>query len=200
MIRSLLVVSLLAVSLSQLGQGGLIQAKAWLGQLLMERAWAATEPSSPVKPWPGAVSHPVARLSVPTLAIDRLVLEGAETPVLAWGPGMEVGPNGHQLIAAHRDTHFRFLQRLERGDQLLLEWPGGSIQRWQVIDLAVVDSRRTAIDMGLSQELLSLVTCYPFDAGRPGGPMRYVVSLRPAAGSAGEREDFETDALTWSAP
>ena len=28
--------------------------------------------------------------------------------------------------------------------------------------------------------LLSLVTCYPFDATDPGGPMRYVVTARKA--------------------
>ena len=180
MIRPLLISALLAAALWQLGQGGLIQAKAWLGQFLLERAWVSSaDGPEPHKPWPGAASHPIARLSVPSLAIDRLVLDGADTPVLAWGPGMEVGPNGHHMIAAHRDTHFRFLEQVELGDAIWLELRGGSARLWRVVDLAVVDSRQTAIDMNLDQELLTLVTCYPFDAISANGPLRYVVSLLP---------------------
>ena len=179
MMRPLLISALLAAALWQLGQGGLIQAKAWLGQLLLERAWTSADGPEPIKPWPGAVSHPIARLSVPSLAIDRLVLEGADTPVLAWGPGMEIGPNGHHMIAAHRDTHFRFLEQVELGDSFWLEQRDGSVRPWRVVDLAVVDSRRTAIDMNLNQERLTLVTCYPFDATSSGGPLRYLVGLLP---------------------
>lgn len=179
MTRTLLICVLLAGGFWQLGQGGLVQAKAWLGQALLEQAWATSDSDEPVKPWPGAVSHPIARLSVPSLALDRLVLDGADTAVLAWGPGMEVGPNGHHMIAAHRDTHFRFLEHIELGDLIWLEQRDGPARSWRVIDLAVVDSRETAIDMNLDQELLTLVTCYPFDARSTGGPLRYVVSLVP---------------------
>jgi sortase A len=178
-IRPLLLCALLAVAGWQLGQGGLVLAKAWLGQLLLERAWAAETGDAPVRPWPGAVSHPVARLSMPALKIDWLVLEGADTPVLAWGPGLEVGPNGHQMIAAHRDTHFRFLEQVELDDVMLLQRHDRSIQRWRVVDRAIVDASETLIDMSLSQELLTLVTCYPFNTSSSGGPLRYVVSLVP---------------------
>lgn len=180
MMRSLVIAAVMATGLWQAGQGASIKFKAWLGQALLERAWVKTsEAEQPVSPWPGAVSHPVARLSMPELKIDRLVLDGAEDPVLAWGPGMEVGPFGHHMIAAHRDTHFRFLEQVELDDVLLLERPDRSIQRWRVVDRAIVDAREIAIDMSVSQELLTLVTCYPFNAASSGGPLRFIVSLVP---------------------
>jgi len=180
MIRSLLLVSLLAGGLWQIGQGGLIQAKAVLGQLLLERAFAAADADEPVQePWPGAVSYPVARLHVPSQGIRRLVLEGADSPVLAWGPGMEIGPNGHRLIAAHRDTHFRFLEHVEPGETMSVEWVDGSIEHWRVVERQVVDSRITAIDMALEADQLTLVTCYPFTATTNGGPLRLVLTLTP---------------------
>ena len=180
MIRSLLIASLLAGGLWQTGQGGLILAKGLLGQLLLERAFAAADADDPVQsPWPGAVSHPVARLHMPERGIRRLVLDGADTPVLAWGPGMEIGPNGHRLIAAHRDTHFRFLEHVEPGERLELEMIDGSTERWQVASREVVDSRTTAINMALEQDQLTLVTCYPFTATTPGGPLRLVLTLTP---------------------
>ena len=188
MIRSLLIAACVAAALWHFGQAGSVQAKAWLGQVLLERAWAGTEPEHPArKPWPGAVSHPVARLHVPELGIDRLVLHGADTPVLAWGPGMETGPGGHRLIAAHRDTHFRFLEHIETGHRLHLEQPDGHVEHWEVVDRAVVDARTTVLDMGLDADLLTLVTCYPFDAPTAGGPLRLVVSLEREAGD-GRRE------------
>lgn len=180
MMRNLVVFTLLATGLWQAGQGATVQLKAWLGQQLLERAWVqASASDQPALPWPGAVSHPVARLRVPELAIDQLVLDGADTPVLAWGPGMEIGLNGHRLIAAHRDTHFRFLQYLVEDQVLELESRDGSVGRWQVVERRIVDSRRYLLDMDLAEERLTLVTCYPFNASAAGGPLRLVIGLRP---------------------
>jgi len=178
--RALVICSMLAVGMVQVGQGMSVQAKAWLGQWLLERAWmAGTERGSAVSPWRGAVGQPVARLKLPRLGIDRLVLDSADTPTLAWGPGLETGPAGHRLIAAHRDTHFRFLEHVKEGDRMALETLDGASERWQVVDRRVVDSRSTRIDMALNEKRLTLVTCYPFDAARAGGPLRLMVTLKP---------------------
>jgi len=184
MIRSIVLASLVAVAAWQLGAGVSVQAKAWLGQILLERAWdraddQSDENSEPLMPWPGAVSHPIARLRVPALAIDHLVLEGADTPVLAWGPGMETGPNGHRMIAAHRDTHFRFLQHVQDGERFELELAGGQTEQWEVVDQSIVDARITQLDLGLDADVLTLVTCYPFDSLEAGGALRLVTSLVP---------------------
>ena len=181
MIRGAGIVLLLGLAGWSLLQAGMVQGKAWLGQHLLERAWSQVmESGEAVEPWPGAVSHPVARLSMPRLNLDHLVLEGADGAVLAWGPGMEIGPNGQRLIAAHRDTHFRSLRGLEPGDRAALQHGDGRIEHWTVARIDIVDARRTAIDMAGEGDHLLLVTCYPFDATEPGGPLRLVASLYPA--------------------
>jgi sortase A len=178
MIRPLLITCFLAVGLWQIAGATSIHAKAWLGQVLLERAWNRSQDSDePVAPWPGSVSHPIARIQVPALDIDHLVLEGADTPILAWGPGMEVGPNGHRLIAAHRDTHFRFLEKIEEGESVRLELANGVLETWQVVGRQVIDARATGLDMNAPGDRMTWVTCWPFDAIEAGGPMRLLVTL-----------------------
>ncbi len=207
MIRAIVLAALLAVAAWQIGAGASVQAKAWLGQILLERAWnraasQADRDGEPVAPWPGAISHPIARLRAPALAIDHLVLEGADTPVLAWGPGMETGPNGHRLIAAHRDTHFRFLQHVAPGERFELELVGGQTEQWEVVDQSIVDARITQLDLGLDANVLTLVTCYPFDSLEAGGPLRLVTSLVPVSDvntlQPGSQPRLPVDASAWT--
>ena len=178
MTRGLIVV-LLVFALWQIAIGGWIQTKAWLGQVLLERAWSTSAEAGGRVPWPGAVSYPVARLSLPELALDWLVLQGLDGAVLAWGPGTEMGPKGHRVIAAHRDTHFRPLEQVKPGQLFRLETNDGSVDHWRVVETSIVDARLNALDMGLNEQRLTLVTCYPFDGSQPGGPLRFVVSLVP---------------------
>ncbi|WP_376695314.1 sortase domain-containing protein [Wenzhouxiangella sp. EGI_FJ10305] len=186
--RRFLVLSLMLVAFWQLGSAGWIQAKAGLGQWLLERAWQRTlEGGEASEPWPGAVSHPIARLRMPRLSVDHLVLEGLDTPVMAWGPGMAVGQGGQHVLAAHRDTHFSFLRDVETGDRFELIDAGGQRQWWRVEAIRVVDSRKTGIDLDRPGAVMTLITCYPFDAPVAGGPQRLVVQLRPLAPQAEER-------------
>lgn len=182
MIRRSLIIILLGVAAWQLGGAVWHQGKGWLGQVLMQRAWASANDGVAASPWPGARTRPVARLFVPELKLDRLVMQGTTTPNLAWGPGLETGTAGHILIAAHRDTHFRFLGELQPGHRLELERTGLATRTWQVTQRRVVDSRTTGIDLDAQGPLLSLVTCYPIDAAAAGGPLRLVVSARPIDG------------------
>ena len=179
LIARLLTAALLLAAFSQLAQFGWIHGKGLVGQRLMASAWADADDNGAGTPWPGARTRPAARLFVPELKLDRLVVEGVATPNLAWGPGIEAGPNGHVLIAAHRDTHFRFLGDLEKGHRIQLERPAGVIRNWRVQESRIVDSRTTRLDMNAPGPLLTLVTCWPIDAIEAGGPLRLVVSAVP---------------------
>ena len=184
MITRLIIALLTLAAFSQLAQCGWLHAKGTIGQWLMESAWADAGDEGTGTPWPGARTRPVARLFVPELKLDRLVVEGTVTPNLAWGPGIETGPNGHVLIAAHRDTHFRFLGDLEQGHRIELERPAGVVRTWRVRERRIVDSRTTSLDMNARGPLLTLVTCWPIDAIEAGGPLRLVVSAVPTDGEA----------------
>lgn len=176
-------VALLAVvGLWELGHGAWIHAKAWLAQLLLQRAWERTlRGEADAKPWPWADTWPVARLRVPAHGVDLIVLSGVSGRTLAFGPGHAPdsafpGMPGTEIVTGHRDTHFRFLERVRRGDEIVVEAPGRPIVRFRVQELKVVDSRYAVIRTERRVAALVLMTCYPFDAIVPGGPLRYVVT------------------------
>ena len=79
------------------------------------------------------------------------------------------------VLSGHRDTHFQFLQHLQKGDLLYMEWPTGHQASYTVQELTVMDSRHTRLTNHADSEALILTTCFPFDALIPGGPLRYVV-------------------------
>ena len=180
--RTVLVIALLAIAgLACFGSGVYIYAKAGLAQALLHSAWARTQDSGlPAQPWPWADMHAVARLIAPAQDADVLVLSGASGRTLAFGPGVvsgsaNPGAPGNSVITAHRDTHFRFLRRMAAGDTLVVEGRDGARRHFHVRRTYVADFRALNIPRQTLQPTLTLVTCYPFDAINPGGPLRYVV-------------------------
>lgn len=188
--RQVLVLCLVLLGVQQLSGAALIEAKAWLAPLLIEDAWQQTlrAGTAGVKPWPWADTWPVARLQVPEQAVDLLVLAGDSGNALAFGPGharasAPLGSNGLAVVGGHRDTHFAFLRQLQPAATLRLQLPDGALREYRVESAEVVDSHRVALQREAGDERLLLVTCYPFDTLRVGGPLRYVVRARPAADS-----------------
>jgi sortase A len=173
---------LLCLGFWQFGHGAYIPAKAWVAQELMQRAWQRAENGDArPAPWPWADTWPVAKLSARGGDIELIVLAGGSGRTLAFGPGhlsasALPGDFGNSVIAGHRDTHFQFLQLLKVGESLLFEMPDGRNHMYRISSLDVVDSRRGSIVLDTDQAMLSLVTCYPFNAVNAGTPMRYVVS------------------------
>jgi sortase A len=153
-----------------------IPLKAELAQWLIERSWRAVLAGGAwTPPWPWADTQAVAELHVPAQRIRLLVLEGQSGRNLAFGPVL-ASPSGRDIIVSgHRDTHFRFLQRLRIGDRL--HWRDDGGERWyEVRQLDVVDSRSTELVIEPGVDRLSLVTCFPFDSAAAGGPLRFVAT------------------------
>jgi sortase A len=182
-----LAVALAAVGVWQVGHGVWIYAKAALAQVLLQRAWARTlDGEADARPWPWADTRPVARLRVPAHGVDLIVLDGVSGRTLAFAPGHATGTPrpgqaGTAIVTGHRDTHFRFLARVRPGDDVIVDTPGRPSAHFRVRETAVVDSRTAVIRRAPDAAALVLLTCYPFDAVRPGGPLRYVVAAEPAS-------------------
>ncbi len=166
--------------------GAYIPAKAWLAQQLLEGAWERrVRGAEDSRPWPWADTAPLARIRQPRLGIDQIVLEGASGRVLAFGPGhvtgtARPGAGGNTVISGHRDTHFRWLGSLQRGDRVLLQTGDGRRLDYRVAQAAVHHESEVGLLDPLQGDQLRLVTCYPFDAVTPGGPQRFVVTALPA--------------------
>ena len=175
----------LAIGLWQLGGAAAIHAKGWLAQRLLDRAWSETlAGSAAVKPWPWADTWPVARLRVPAAGVDLTVLAGASGRTLAFGPAVVEGTEGlgHRILSGHRDTHFAFLHDLQDGARLELQDSSGTWRAYRVSGRQVIDTRRPVLARAAgAAELLTLVTCWPFAAVEPGGPLRYAVTAEAVA-------------------
>lgn len=176
-----LIASLVAVGLWQVWEGSWMYAKAGLAQLLLQRAWSrALSGDAMAKPWPWADTWPIARLRMPRLSVDQIVLAGAYGRTLAFGPGhlgssALPGQGGTIILVGHRDTHFQFLQHVQPDDRLEMVGSDGAARRYRIIEQRVMDQRRDSMATNQEGEELILITCFPFDAITSGGPLRYVV-------------------------
>ena len=110
-----------------------------------------------------------------------IVLAGATGRTLAFGPAhllasAKPGEIGNTVLVGHRDTHFAFLEQLQVNDLLELESVDGITHRFRVGEMSVVHESEINVMAPGRRKKLTLITCFPFNALIPGGPLRYVVS------------------------
>jgi len=159
-----------------------IYAKGVVGQALLLRAWDRTlRGERDVKPWRWADTEPIAKLEFPRQGFGYVVLAGASGRTLAWGPGHVdgtalPGQRGNCVISAHRDTQFSMLRDVKIGDVIVLQIANGQRVHYRVTTKRIATDRDTFLLAPSSQRKLTLITCYPFDAVRPGTHQRYVVT------------------------
>jgi sortase A len=166
-----------------------MRAKAELAGILIRRAWEQSVQSGrPRAPWPWADTHPVARIRIPRLGYDEIVLEGAAPRTLAFGPahllnGTAVGGPGNLVLAGHRTSWFKPLEGIAQGDAIQIQWSGAHRGRLQertytVKTVSVVEPQDTRLLAPTAGDELTLITCYPFGRG-PRSPQRFIVRASP---------------------
>ncbi len=188
--KLILVVLIMIVGVGFVVDSGYIYAKAQLAQEFIEGAWEETLEKAKkgvkekVKPWSWADTWPVARMQMPDHDVDLYVLNGATGNALAFGPGYMNGTSqpgypGAMVIGGHRDTHFSFLKDVQIGDGFSLQDSMGKMFSYKIINAEIKDINRDKLLIdNYEHSVVKLVTCYPFDAVVPGGPLRYVVTAQ----------------------
>src|SRR5918996_2715106 len=133
---------------------------------------------------------PIARLSLPTLDVTEIVVNGTDSSTLKKGPGRYLGsamPGENELIyiAGHRTTYgapFSRIDRLRRGDPVLVELPYGSF-RYRVTGHRIVDDNELSVLESRGFEQLALQACHPrFFASQRYLAYAELVSVTPPGG------------------
>lgn len=133
------------------------------------------------------IGSPVARLQIPRLDLDEIVIEGVGDEELNVGPGhlpgsALPGAPGNAVISAHRDRHFLSLGRLEVGDTVVTEL-GADRREWVVVSRRVVPAGAPAL-FATTEPTLTLTTCWPIQFFGS-APDRLIVTARPLDPPAG---------------
>lgn len=197
--RLLQVVSLLLMAAGAvlLFQGARVYLESRLGQSQASREFSveSTLPSAALpqaRPHRGRVrprdGEAIAKLTIPRLDTELYVVEGDDTADLRRGPGhlpgtAMPGDDGNCVIAAHRDTHFRVLKDIRKGDDIILQTDHGQFL-YRVEGMRIVPPTNTSSLEPTSDAELHLITCYPFYYVGS-APKRFVVRAELAGEVAG---------------
>ena len=130
---------------------------------------------------PGSV---LGKFEIPRLQLSYILLEGTDDRTLdrsighIEGTGLP-GQAGNIGIAGHRNTHFRKLEWIRRGDELLLRGADG-VDRYQVEWVRLFDPNGLEVLDPQHGPAITLVTCFPFEYVGA-APLRFVVRALPDA-------------------
>jgi sortase A len=120
----------------------------------------------------------IGRIEIPRIGLSAIIIEGTNTITLrrAVGhiPGTTLpGHPGNVGISGHRDTFFRPLRNIQRNDIITLATSLGKY-RYRVVSTQVVGPHDVSVLDPSADEILTLVTCYPFYFVGP-APDRFIV-------------------------
>jgi sortase A len=117
-----------------------------------------------IKPRVGSI---IGKIWIPRLGITAIVDEGINHRTLSLSVGhipstALPGESGNIGIAGHRDTFFRPLRHIQREDIITLTTLRGEY-RYRVVSIKVVGPYDlTVLESDGGNQILTLVTCYPF--------------------------------------
>lgn len=112
--------------------------------------------------------EPAARLVIPRIGVDKIVVEGVDLSDLRRGPGHYPstplpGQAGNAAIAGHRTTYgapFNRIDELVAGDEIIAETTQGRF-RYLVREHRIVDPSEVSVLTGTGRDQLTLTACHP---------------------------------------
>lgn len=107
---------------------------------------------------------PIARLIIPKIGLDEIVLEGVDDDTMNGGPGHFPGSPlpgevGNAIVSAHRDRHFRNFGELAIGDTIRTQ-ADSTISTWVIASRRIIDKNAPALFRSKDRRL-TLTTCWP---------------------------------------
>jgi sortase A len=123
----------------------------------------------------------LGRLEVPSIGLAVMVREGVDEASLRKALGhlpssALPGGHGNVVLLGHRDTFFRPLRSIARGEAIHMRTARGSFA-YAVESVEVVSPESALNRPPAADSALTLITCFPFSYGGP-APRRFVVRAR----------------------
>lgn len=107
----------------------------------------------------------IIRLQIPKIDLDAYVLEGSGHKQLKLGVGRITttaipGQNGNAVVTAHRDTFFRHIVELKKGDEIIVR-RNGERMVFEMSGNRIVKPTDISVLKQTEDPQLTLITCYP---------------------------------------
>jgi sortase A len=115
-----------------------------------------------------AVGDKIGTISLPSLELSWAIYHGTEEAQLSKGVGHYTGSvlpgvSDNSILSGHRTTVFNRLGELVEGDLILVRTSAG-LFTYKVLGFRVVDRSDQNVIMPSDGPMLTLTTCYPFNA------------------------------------
>jgi sortase A len=119
-------------------------------------------------PPPPTEGDAMARIAIPDIGVDKIVVEGVSLDDLKRGPGHYPdtpmpGQAGNSAIAGHRTTYgapFNRIDELDNGDEILITTSQGSF-RYEVSGQQIVSPSQVEVLNDHGDNRLTLTACHP---------------------------------------
>jgi sortase A len=152
-------------------------------QQALRRQWLEQQQAAalPAKAPAASKDDGLTRVSIPKINLDLIVVEGTNHRSLRLGPGHLKdtplpGEMGNSVISAHRDTFFRHIYELSKGDEIQVRRDGRTYT-FQVIGKKIVEPNDLSVVQNTADARLTLITCYPTYYIGP-APQRLIVTAK----------------------
>jgi sortase A len=124
----------------------------------------ATAPTIP----PAVEGEPTARIQIPTIGVDKIVVEGVSLADLKKGPGHYPesplpGQEGNAAIAGHRTTYgapFNRIDELVPGDEIIVTTIQGTFT-YTMAEQLIVSPRQVEVLDDKGDNRITLTACHP---------------------------------------
>ena len=164
--RKVVSLALVVIGLALLGYVGSEYWGMYRSQKNLEAEWerqtaAVSTPEHPVL----SPDQMLTRVVIPKIGLDAIVVEGASRKDLSEGPGhmkqtAMPGETGNVVITGHRDTFFRHIYELVKGDQIQVRRSGRTFI-YEVTGKRIVLPDDISVIRQTHDPQLTLITCYP---------------------------------------
>jgi LPXTG-site transpeptidase (sortase) family protein len=159
-----------------LGYAGFAFADSHLYQVIEIRKFE--QATSPPKIEVFAEGDILGEIQIPRLQIDAVVVQGDSNADLRRAVGHLSGSplpgqQGNIVLAGHRDTFFRPLRNIRRGDEIVFKTGNGSFH-YRVESTEIVVPSDVQVLAPSNRYDLTFITCFPFYFLGP-APKRFIV-------------------------